>query len=106
MALDERQIGTIVHQVLERLESGRPDAGGGGTPRGVHADLDAAVRAARAAFEAYDLTPLDTRRKIIAAIRDDLTASLRAISVLPTPVGPTIKMFFGVISARSASGTR
>ncbi len=82
MALDERQIGSIVHQVLERLESGRPDAGGGGTPRGVHADLDAAVRAARAAFEAYDLTPLDTRRKIIAAIRDDLTASLRAISEL------------------------
>src|SRR5688572_11319259 len=30
-------------------------------------------------------------------------ASRRAISVLPTPVGPIIKMFFGVISLRSGS---
>src|SRR5215471_6971176 len=30
-------------------------------------------------------------------------ASRRAISVLPTPVGPIIKMFFGVISPRSGS---
>ena len=29
-------------------------------------------------------------------------ARRRAISVLPTPVGPIIRMFFGVISARSA----
>src|SRR6185436_13240497 len=32
-------------------------------------------------------------------------ASRRAISVLPTPVGPIIKMFFGVISLRSGSLT-
>src|SRR5262245_17851594 len=32
-------------------------------------------------------------------------ASRRAISVLPTPVGPIIRMFFGVISLRSGSGT-
>ncbi len=32
-------------------------------------------------------------------------ASRRAISVLPTPVGPIIRMFFGVISWRSGSGT-
>jgi len=32
-------------------------------------------------------------------------ASRRAISVLPTPVGPIIRMFFGVISARSDSST-
>src|SRR5688572_33201394 len=30
-------------------------------------------------------------------------ASRRAISVLPTPVGPIIRMFFGVISLRSGS---
>ena len=30
-------------------------------------------------------------------------ASRRAISVLPTPVGPIIRMFFGVISWRSGS---
>src|SRR5580700_1596452 len=32
-------------------------------------------------------------------------ASLRAISVLPTPVGPIIRMFFGVISWRRPSAT-
>ena len=32
-------------------------------------------------------------------------ASRRAISVLPTPVGPIIRMFFGVISCRNGSGT-
>src|SRR5690606_33702726 len=30
-------------------------------------------------------------------------ASRRAISVLPTPVGPIMRMFFGVISLRSGS---
>ena len=32
-------------------------------------------------------------------------ASRRAISVLPTPVGPIIRMFLGVISLRSGSPT-
>src|SRR5574337_2050935 len=32
-------------------------------------------------------------------------ASRRAISVLPTPVGPIIRMFLGVISVRSFSST-
>src|ERR1700738_4774210 len=32
-------------------------------------------------------------------------ARRRAISVLPTPVGPIIRMFFGVISPRSGSAT-
>src|SRR5277367_1227524 len=32
-------------------------------------------------------------------------ARRRAISVLPTPVGPIIRMFFGVISARRLSAT-
>src|SRR5689334_3870372 len=32
-------------------------------------------------------------------------ARRRAISVLPTPVGPIIRMFFGVISARIGSAT-
>jgi hypothetical protein len=31
--------------------------------------------------------------------------SRRAISVLPTPVGPIMRMFLGVISVRSGSGT-
>ena len=33
-------------------------------------------------------------------------ARRRAISVLPTPVGPIIKMFLGVISWRKGSATR
>src|SRR6187402_523463 len=33
-------------------------------------------------------------------------ASRRAISVLPTPVGPIMRMFLGVISWRSGSATR
>jgi hypothetical protein len=32
-------------------------------------------------------------------------ARRRAISVLPTPVGPIIRMFFGVISVRKGSAT-
>jgi hypothetical protein len=32
-------------------------------------------------------------------------ASLRAISVLPTPVGPIMMMFFGVTSLRISSGS-
>jgi hypothetical protein len=32
-------------------------------------------------------------------------AKRRAISVLPTPVGPIMSMFFGVISLRSGSPT-
>jgi len=33
-------------------------------------------------------------------------ASRRVISVLPTPVGPIIKMFFGMISSLNFSGSR
>ena len=33
-------------------------------------------------------------------------ASLLAISVLPQPVGPIMRMFFGVISSRISSGNR
>ncbi len=33
-------------------------------------------------------------------------ASRRAISVLPTPVGPTRMMFFGITSSRMSAATR
>jgi len=71
MALDERRIASIVSEVLERLDSGRAGPGSR-APLGVHPDLDAAVAAARAAFQAYEQTPLDTRRRIIAAVREIL----------------------------------
>ncbi len=79
MALDERRIAAIVQEVLERLEAG---AGGTRAPLGVHPDLDAAVRAARAACQAYDQTPLETRQRIIAAARELLAASYETLARL------------------------
>ena len=85
MALDETRIASIVNEVLERLESGGRGRGPGpdrAAPRGVHADLDHAVDAARAAFAAFDQTPLETRRRIIAAARELLAANYRVLSEL------------------------
>ena len=87
MAVDARRIESIVAEVLERLEApGGPPAAaarpGGDAPLGVHPDLDTAVRAAREAFEAYERTPLDTRRRIVAAIRETLAANYRVLAEL------------------------
>jgi acyl-CoA reductase-like NAD-dependent aldehyde dehydrogenase len=77
MTIDERRIQSIVADVLEKLE--RPGVEGG-RPLGVHADLDTAVASARRAFEAYDRTPLETRRAVIAAIRETLAANYETLS--------------------------
>src|SRR5580765_1118613 len=83
MAIDERRIESIVADVLERLERGAPAARPGAeSPLGVHPDLDTAVKAARAAFEAYAQTPLETRKKIIAGAREMLAANYRVLSEL------------------------
>ena len=84
MTLDERRIESIVAEVLERLGSSgtNPAERGGTAPLGVHPDLDTAVKAARASFEAFGSTPLDTRRRIVAAIRETLITHLRVISEL------------------------
>jgi acyl-CoA reductase-like NAD-dependent aldehyde dehydrogenase len=82
MTLDERRIGSIVSEVLERLESRGMEGPGADAPLGAHSDLDRAVGAARAAFQAYDQTPLETRRRIIAAIRERLAGSYRAFAQL------------------------
>src|SRR5881409_3464189 len=84
MAIDERRIQSIVSEVLGRLESERPVAAGrpGPEPLGVHADLDAAVVAAIAAFKALDGTSLETRRAIVASIRETLLANVEALSTL------------------------
>lgn len=82
--LDEARIAEIVERVVERLGSGTsapPPAsapiqlgrsGGPSIPRGsmgVFADHEAAVTAARRGFEANERLPVDTRRKMIAAMR-------------------------------------
>jgi len=77
VTIDERRIQSIVADVLQKLD--RP-GGEGGRPLGVHADLDTAVGAARRAFEAYDRTPLETRKAVIAAIRETLAANYETLS--------------------------
>src|SRR5205809_1032580 len=70
MAIDERRIEAIVADVLERLENGRPVGKPGAEPLlGIHPDLETAVKSARAAFEAYERTPLETRKRVLAAAR-------------------------------------
>src|SRR6185503_15320097 len=82
MTIDARRIESIVADVLEKLDGGRAakPAPGSATPLGIHPDLDAAVGAARSAFEAYDRTPLDVRNAIIAEIRATLAANYRVLS--------------------------
>jgi len=90
MALDEQRIASIVAEVLERLDAGRAGRAGGSAPLGVHPDLDRAVEAARSAFRAYERTPLETRRRIIASIREALSGqydTLAALAVEETGLG-------------------
>jgi acyl-CoA reductase-like NAD-dependent aldehyde dehydrogenase len=81
MSLEPRQVESIVAEVLERLEA-RPAAAGERPPLGVHADLDAAVRAAREAFAAFDRTPLSTRYRVIESARALLAGSYRTLAEL------------------------
>lgn len=84
MTIDARRIESIVADVLERLESGAatPDRPGAARPLGIHPDLDAAVKAARDGFAAYEKCPLSTRQSVIAAIRETLARNYRALAEL------------------------
>jgi len=83
MAIDEKRIETIVAEVLERLERGRPATRPGSeTALGIHPDLDAAVAAARRAFDSYEQVPLATRYRIVADVRETLAANYRVLSEL------------------------
>ena len=82
MTLEPGRVESIVSEVLERLAApeGARAGASAGAPLGIHPDLDHGVKAAREAFAAYDRTPLETRRRIVAAIRETLLANLRVIS--------------------------
>ena len=84
MSIDERRIQSIVADVLGRLEGAEPKGNGAPAtaPLGVHADLETAITSAFAAFQAFDGTPLDTRKAIVASIRETLTANIDNLATL------------------------
>ena len=84
MAIDERRIHSMVAEVLDRLETERPSGAlaSGGEPLGVHADLESAIAGSFAAFKAFDATSLETRKAIVASMRETLTANVDVLSRL------------------------
>jgi aldehyde dehydrogenase len=76
-----QRVQSIVAEVLERLESERP-GGAGAEPLGIHPDLEHAVQAAQESFREFDGTPLDTRKAIVASIRETLAANVRTLAEL------------------------
>jgi acyl-CoA reductase-like NAD-dependent aldehyde dehydrogenase len=95
--IDERKLEEIVARVLDRLgaparaapppraAAGGPAAAGAPAraPRGtagVYADPDAAVRAARQAFEQNERTPVAVRAAMVASMRAAVLANVEALS--------------------------
>jgi len=94
LGIDEKKIEEIVAKVLERLGGGvtsapaRPAAAAAparasNIPRGtngVYADADQAAKAARKAFEQNERTPVQTRMKMVEAMRKVVLANNEALS--------------------------
>src|SRR5512144_978622 len=93
--IDERKIEEIVARVLDRLGGGgvtaAPVRGGAPEPakvksnitrgtNGVYQDADQAARAARKAFEQNERTPLQTRAKMVEAMRKAVLANNDGLS--------------------------
>jgi len=92
--LDERKIEEIVARVMERLggavtqaptrpapiDAARPKANVPRGTNGVYADAEQAVKAARRAFEQNERTPIGTRAKMVAAMRQAVLANVDALS--------------------------
>ncbi len=82
-SIDPARIGSIVAEVLERLEADpHTPAPGRTAPLGVHPDLDRAVASAQEAFAAYDRVPVSTRQAIIDTIRETLSHQIRTLAEL------------------------
>jgi acyl-CoA reductase-like NAD-dependent aldehyde dehydrogenase len=74
MNLDEKQIGRIVERVVDRLAGGvvsspGPRATGTGSGRGIFETVEKAVPAARRAFEEFRECSLETRARVVEAMR-------------------------------------
>jgi acyl-CoA reductase-like NAD-dependent aldehyde dehydrogenase len=93
--LDEKKIEEIVARVLDRLGGSGVTAAPHRVPvapdspkttkiprgtNGVYADADQAAKAARKAFEANERTPVQTRAKMVAAMRQCVLANNEALS--------------------------
>lgn len=117
MALDETKVAQIVEQVLARLQTGGT---GPGAPavvtglrdvgrRGVFADVDAAVAAARKAHEQLMALPLEVRDRAVAAMRKvsiDRTQELAQMAVSETGLGRVEdKVKKNVLAASRTPGT-
>jgi acyl-CoA reductase-like NAD-dependent aldehyde dehydrogenase len=81
MSLDPARIESIVHDVLAQIENA-DRAGARGAPLGVHGTLDEAVAAARRSFAAFRDVPLETRGRVISAVREIILANLEALATL------------------------
>jgi aldehyde dehydrogenase len=72
LAVNEATVRSVVEQVLAQLlapAAGAPKSGGTGSA-GVHASVDDAVAAAKAAYEKFQLCSLDQRKAAVAKIRE------------------------------------
>ncbi len=79
MSIDPARIQSIVADVLDQLDRGRPGEGAS-APLGVHDTLDAAVAAARKSFQAFRDVPLEVRGRIIASIRSTMMGQLETLA--------------------------
>jgi len=96
VSLNDAQINAIVDQVVRKLssdlgklpEAARPSAPAGSSPAllksrpGIFDDLDGATKAARAAFEEWGDAPLETRNRVIEAMRECTRRNAEQLSVM------------------------
>lgn len=117
MALDETKVAQIVEQVLARLQTGDAVPGAPAVAtglrdvgrRGIFADVDAAVAAARKAHEQLMALPLEVRDRAVAAMRKvsiDRTQELAQMAVSETGLGRIEdKVKKNVLAASRTPGT-
>jgi len=85
-AFDQQEIRAVIARVRSRM-GGQPDepaaaasTATAATGDGIHESVDAAVTAARGAFEAYRSMGLDKRHRVIDAVREAMREASRALA--------------------------